>query len=101
MSLLIFRDAGIIVAVTANMADADTSALARKVADAFAEQAPSTWTMSARTSGVAVAQAARAGAGMPAMSKNSRPSSSPASQRVARELRTLTGHGISDGATYA
>jgi serine beta-lactamase-like protein LACTB len=36
MSLMMFRDAGIVVAVTANMSDADTSALARKVAEAFA-----------------------------------------------------------------
>jgi hypothetical protein len=34
-----FRDAGIVVAVTSNMSDADTSALARTVAEAFAQQA--------------------------------------------------------------
>ena len=39
MSLMMFREAGIVVAVTSNLPDADTSALARKVAEAFAEQA--------------------------------------------------------------
>ena len=39
MSLMMFRDAGLVVAVTANIADADTSVLARTVAEAFAEQA--------------------------------------------------------------
>lgn len=38
MSLLTRRDAGIVVAVTSNMAHANTSWLARRVGDAFAEQ---------------------------------------------------------------
>jgi hypothetical protein len=38
MSLLTGRDSGIVVAVTSNMAHANTSSLARRVGDAFAEQ---------------------------------------------------------------
>jgi hypothetical protein len=38
MSLLTRRDSGIVIAVTSNMAHANTSALARRVGDAFAEQ---------------------------------------------------------------
>jgi CubicO group peptidase (beta-lactamase class C family) len=37
MSLLTFRESGIVVAVTSNISNADTSALARKVAEAFSE----------------------------------------------------------------
>ena len=37
MSLLTFREAGIVVAVMANISNADTSALAREVAEAFSE----------------------------------------------------------------
>jgi CubicO group peptidase (beta-lactamase class C family) len=40
MSLLIGRDGGIVIAVTSNMAYANTSALALRVWDAFAEQTP-------------------------------------------------------------
>jgi hypothetical protein len=36
MSLLMLRDSGIVVAVTSNMAHANTSSLARRVGDAFA-----------------------------------------------------------------
>ncbi len=39
MSLMTERDSGIVVAVTSNMAHADTSSLALRVADAFAAQA--------------------------------------------------------------
>jgi hypothetical protein len=39
MSLIIGRDSGIVVAVTSNMAHASTSSLARRVGDAFTEQA--------------------------------------------------------------
>ena len=39
MSLLTRRDRGIVVAVTSNIAHANTSSLARRVADVFAEQA--------------------------------------------------------------
>jgi hypothetical protein len=39
MSLITRRDNGIVVAVTSNMAHAQTAALAPKVADVFAEQA--------------------------------------------------------------
>jgi serine beta-lactamase-like protein LACTB len=39
MSLMMFREAGIVVAVMSNISDADTSALALRVAEAFAEQA--------------------------------------------------------------
>ena len=38
MSLTMRRDSGVAVAVTSNMAHANTSELARRVADAFAEQ---------------------------------------------------------------
>ena len=38
MSLMMFREAGIVVAVMSNISDADTSALALKVAEAFAKQ---------------------------------------------------------------
>jgi len=38
MSLMMGRDRGIVVAVTSNMAHANTSALALRVGDAFAEQ---------------------------------------------------------------
>jgi hypothetical protein len=38
MSLLTRRDNGIVVAVTSNIAHAETAALALRVADAFAEQ---------------------------------------------------------------
>jgi hypothetical protein len=38
MSLMMGRDRGIVVAVTSNMAYANTSSLARRVGDAFAEQ---------------------------------------------------------------
>ena len=38
MSLLTFRERGIVVAVMSNISHADTSALALKVAEAFAEQ---------------------------------------------------------------
>ncbi len=38
MSLMTERDSGIVVAVTSNMAHADTSALAQRVGDAFAQQ---------------------------------------------------------------
>jgi CubicO group peptidase (beta-lactamase class C family) len=38
MSLMTGRDSGIVVAVTSNMAHANTSSLARRVGDAFAEQ---------------------------------------------------------------
>ena len=40
MSLLTVRDGGIVIAVTSNMAYANTSSLAARVGDAFAEQAP-------------------------------------------------------------
>ena len=40
MSLTTGRDRGIVVAVTSNMAHANTSSLARRVGDAFAEQTP-------------------------------------------------------------
>ena len=39
MSLVMFRESGIVVAVTSNISYADTSALALKVAEAFAKQA--------------------------------------------------------------
>jgi hypothetical protein len=38
MSLMMGRDLGIVVAVTSNMAHANTSSLARRIGDAFAEQ---------------------------------------------------------------
>ena len=38
MSLMTGRDSGIVIAVTSNMAHANTSSLARRVGDAFAEQ---------------------------------------------------------------
>ena len=38
MSLMMKRDSGIVIAVTSNMAHANTSSLARRVGDAFAEQ---------------------------------------------------------------
>ena len=38
MSLMMGRDSGIVIAVTSNMAHANTSALAQRVGDAFAEQ---------------------------------------------------------------
>jgi hypothetical protein len=38
-SLLTRRDSGIVVAVTSNITHANTSSLAQRVADAFAEQA--------------------------------------------------------------
>ena len=38
MSLMTRRDHGIVVAVASNVAHANTAALARKVADVFAEQ---------------------------------------------------------------
>jgi hypothetical protein len=38
MSLLMEPDRGIVVAVTSNMAHANTSSLARRVGDAFGEQ---------------------------------------------------------------
>ncbi len=38
MSLMTRRDSGIVIAVTSNMAHANTSALALRVGDAFAEQ---------------------------------------------------------------
>jgi hypothetical protein len=38
MSLMMRRDLGIVVAVTSNMAHANTSSLARRIGDAFAEQ---------------------------------------------------------------
>jgi hypothetical protein len=38
MSLLMPGDSGIVIAVTSNMAHANTSALARRVGDAFAER---------------------------------------------------------------
>jgi CubicO group peptidase (beta-lactamase class C family) len=40
MSLTTRRDSGIVIAVTSNMAHADTSSLALRVGDAFAEQTP-------------------------------------------------------------
>jgi hypothetical protein len=40
MSLLMGRDSGIVVAVTSNIAHANTSSLALRVGDAFAEQTP-------------------------------------------------------------
>jgi hypothetical protein len=39
MSLMTGRDSGVVIAVTSNMAHADTSSLARQVGDAFAVQA--------------------------------------------------------------
>jgi hypothetical protein len=39
MSLMMGRDSGIVVAVTSNMAHANTSSLAMRVGDAFAEPA--------------------------------------------------------------
>ena len=39
MSLTMVRDTGIAIAVTSNIAHANTSSLARQVGDAFAEQA--------------------------------------------------------------
>ena len=39
VSLMMFREAGIVVAVTSNLANADTSALALQVAEAFAQPA--------------------------------------------------------------
>jgi len=39
-SLITFREAGIVVAVLSNMADAETPVLARQVAEAFAQPAP-------------------------------------------------------------
>ena len=38
MSLMTGRDSGIVIAVTSNMAHANTSSLALRVGDAFAEQ---------------------------------------------------------------
>jgi hypothetical protein len=38
MSLMVGRDSGVVIAVTSNMAHANTSALAQRVGDAFAEQ---------------------------------------------------------------
>jgi hypothetical protein len=38
MSLMTRRDGGIVIAVTSNMAHANTSSLAQRVGDAFAEQ---------------------------------------------------------------
>jgi len=38
MSLMMGRDGGIVIAVTSNMAHANTSSLALRVGDAFAEQ---------------------------------------------------------------
>jgi hypothetical protein len=38
MSLTTRRDSGIVVAVTSNIAHADTSSLAQRIGDAFAEQ---------------------------------------------------------------
>ena len=38
MSLMTGRDSGIVIAVTSNMAHANTSTLALRVGDAFAEQ---------------------------------------------------------------
>jgi hypothetical protein len=38
MSLVTARDSGIVIAVTSNMAHANTSSLARHVGDAFAQQ---------------------------------------------------------------
>jgi hypothetical protein len=40
MSLVTRRDSGIVIAVTSNISHADTSALARRVGDAFAERTP-------------------------------------------------------------
>ena len=40
MSLMTRRDNGIVVAVASNIAHANTSALAKRVGDAFATQAP-------------------------------------------------------------
>jgi len=38
MSLVIARDSGIVIAITSNMAHANTSSLAQRVGDAFASR---------------------------------------------------------------
>jgi hypothetical protein len=38
MSLMTGRDSGVVIAITSNMAHANTSSLARRVGDAFAER---------------------------------------------------------------